>query len=105
MAEQPKAQGPRAYATTCPQPHGSRHLPISDADEHDHMDGPTVPCLQANGTTCFPVNTTELYIDPSPPVGPSIEGMGSLEYRKGHLARASQQRCRPHLFDIYDRRK
>jgi hypothetical protein len=39
------------------------------------MDGPTVPCLQANGTTCFPVNTTELYIDPSPPVGPSIEGI------------------------------
>ena len=39
------------------------------------LDGPTVPCLQANGTTCFPVNTTELYIDPSPPVGPSIEGI------------------------------
>ena len=32
------------------------------------LDGPAVPCLQANGTTCFPVNTTELYIDPSPPV-------------------------------------
>jgi hypothetical protein len=28
----------------------------------------------------FPVNTTELYIDPSPPVGPSIEGTGSLKY-------------------------
>ena len=44
------------------------------------LDGPTVSCFQANGVTCFPVNATELYINPSPPVGPSIEGTGSLEY-------------------------
>jgi hypothetical protein len=44
------------------------------------LDGPTVPCLQANGTTCFPINVTELYINPSPRVGPSIEDTGSLEY-------------------------
>ena len=29
------------------------------------LDGPTVPCFQANGTTCFPVTATELYINPS----------------------------------------